>query len=156
MPRFVFELEAVLKQRLAEERERQLAVATLERERQQLEELLRSYQRDLTGERDELRDQLAATQAGAATLDLRGVRFQAGASLRLITLAQRAVLQLAGVHKKIDAARLLLLQAAMRRKGVEMLREKRYEEWKLEQKRKEEASLDELNVVRASRAEESL
>jgi flagellar export protein FliJ len=156
MPRFVFELEAVLKQRLAEERERQLAVATLEREKQQLEELLRSYQRDLTGERDELRDQLAATQAGAAMLDLRGVRFQAGASLRLITLAQRAVLQLAGVHKKIDAARLLLLQAAMRRKGVEMLKDRRLEEWKLEQKRKEEAALDELNVVRAGRGGEFL
>jgi flagellar export protein FliJ len=156
MPRFVFELEAVLKQRLAEERERQLAVAALEREKSQLEDLIRSYQRDLTSERDELRDQLAATRGGAATLDLRGVRFQAGASLRLVTLAQRAVLQLAGVHKKIDAARLLLLQATTRRKGVEMLKERRYDEWRLEQKKKEEAALDELNVVRASRREESL
>jgi flagellar export protein FliJ len=156
MPRFVFELEAVLKQRLAEERERQLAVAALEREKSQLEDLIRSYQRDLTSERDELRDQLDATRTGAATLDLRGVRFQAGASLRLVTLAQRAVLQLAGVHKKIDAARLLLLQATTRRKGVEMLKERRYDEWRLEQKKKEEAALDELNVVRASRREESL
>ncbi|HYE62876.1 MAG TPA: flagellar FliJ family protein [Phycisphaerales bacterium] len=156
MPRFVFELEAVLKQRLAEERERQLAVAVLERERQQLEDLIRTYQRDLTSERDELREQLAATQARSATLDFRGVRFQAGASLRLVTMAQRAVLQLAGVHKKIDAARLLLLQATTRRKGVEMLKERRHEEWKLEQRKREEAALDELNVVRASRTEEPL
>lgn len=154
MPKFVFKLEAVLKQRLAEERERQLAVAALERERQQLEDLIRSYQRDLTSERDELREQLTGERMGTATLDLRGVRFQAGASLRLVTLAQRTVLQLAGVHKKIDAARLLLLEATTRRKGVEMLRERRLEEWKLEQKKREEAALDELNVVRAARAEE--
>ena len=156
MPRFIFELEAVLKQRLAEERERQQAVAALEREKQQLEELIRTCQRDLTSERDELRDQLSSTRDARSTLDLRGVRFQAGASLRLVALAQRAVLELAGTHKKIDAARLLLLQATMRRKGVEMLKERRYEEWRQEQKKREEAALDELNVVRAARGEEIL
>ena len=148
MARFIFELEAVLKQRLAEEREHQLAVAALEREKSLLESSIRAYQQDLSVERDELRDQLAS---GPATLDLRGVRFQAGASLRLIALAQRAVLQLAGLHKRIDAARLKLLQATMRRKGVEMLKERRLEEWKLRQKKAEEAALDELNVVRAGR-----
>src|SRR5690242_8497657 len=107
MSKFIFELEAVLKQRLAVEREKQLAVATLERERAELEESIRGYQRDLTLEKEELRDQLAAEKSGGATLlDLRGVRFQAGASLRIITLAQRAVVRLAGTHKKIDVARL--------------------------------------------------
>ncbi len=148
MARFIFELEAVLKQRLAEEREHQLAVAALEREKSLLESSIRAHQRELSIERDELRDQLAS---GPATLDLRGVRFQAGASLRLIALAQRAVLQLAGLHKRIDAARLKLLEATMRRKGVEMLKERRLEEWKLRQKKAEDAALDELNVVRAGR-----
>lgn len=148
MARFIFELEAVLKQRLAEEREHQLRVADLEREKSQLESHIRDCQRGLAQEREELREQLAG---GAATLDLRGVRFQAGASLRLVALAQRAVLQLAGAHKRLDAARLLLLRASMRRKGVEMLKERRLEEWKLQQKKREEAALDELNVVRAGR-----
>ena len=148
MARFIFELEAVLKQRLAEEREHQLAVAALEREKSLLESSIRAHQRELSIERDELRDQHAS---GPATLDLRGVRFQAGASLRLIALAQRAVLQLAGLHKRIDAARLKLLEATMRRKGVEMLKERRLEEWKLRQKKAEDAALDELNVVRAGR-----
>jgi hypothetical protein len=155
--RFLFELEAVLKQRLAEEQQRQLAVAALERERAMLEDLIRGYQRDLTQARDELRDQLAGASAGRpAALDLRGVRFQAGASLRLVTLAQRAVLQLAGVHKRLDAGRLLLLQATTRRKGVEILKERRHEEWKYRQKKLEEAATDELSVVRASRGEELL
>lgn len=149
LAKFVFELEAVLKKRLAEERERQLAVAALERERAQLEEQIREYQRSLAQEREELRDQLAG---GAAKLDLRGVRFQAGASLRLVTLAQRAVLQLAGVHKKIEVARAQLLQATMRRKGVEMLKQRRWEEWRENQKKLEEAVLDELAVVRAGRS----
>jgi flagellar protein FliJ len=151
MARFVFELEAVLKQRLAVEREKQLAVATLERERADLEDAIRGMQRDLTQEKQELRDQLAAEKGRPAMLDLRGVRFQAGAALRLITLAQRAVLRLAGVHKKIDAARLDLLQATTRRKAVEALKERRFEEWKHEEKRREAGEADELNVMLAAR-----
>lgn len=151
MARFVFELEAVLKQRLAVEREKQLAVAGLERERAELEDAIRGMQRDLTQEKQELRDQLAAEKGRSTTLDLRGVRFQAGAALRLITLAQRAVLRLAGVHRKIDAARLELLQAATRRKAVEALKERRFEEWKNEEKRREAGAADELNVMFAAR-----
>jgi flagellar export protein FliJ len=150
--RFIFQLEAVLKQRLAIEREKQLAVAALERERTGLEDLIRSYQRDLTQERQELRDQLAAEREGGTLLDLRGVRFQAGAALRMVTLAQRAVLRLAGTHKKLDAARLELLEATTRRKAVETLKERRLEEWRQEQKRREGAAADELNVMFAARA----
>ncbi len=156
MARFVFKLEAVLRQRQAEERRHQVVVAALENERRSIEELIRTYQRDLTHERQELRDQLNGERSGGTMLDLRGVRFQAGASLRLITLAQRAVLQLAGVHKKLDAARLALLQAATRRKAVEKLRETRHEEWSEEQKRIEESVADEISVMRAARREDLL
>ena len=152
----MFELQAVLKQGQAEERQRQLEVAALEAQRREIEDLIRSYQRDLMHERAELREQLDIEKDGAVKLDLRGVRFQAGAALRLVTLAQRAVLQLAGVHKKLDAARITLLEAAMKRKAVETLRERRLEEWKYQQKKLEEASTDEMNVVRAARAEEAL
>src|SRR5689334_16567536 len=100
MARFIFELEAVLKQRLAVEREKQLVVAALEQERGAIEGLIRSCQQDLTFEKHELSEQLAGSKAGTR-IDLRGVRFQAGAALRVIALAQRAVLQLAGVHKKL-------------------------------------------------------
>ena len=153
MPRFIFELEAVLKQRLAVEREKQLAVATLERERSTLEQAIREHQRDLTLEKEELREQLAGEKEGGTLLDLRGVRFQAGASLRIITLAQRAVVRLAGVHKKLDVARLALLEAATRRKAVETLKERRFAEWRAELKRRENAAADELNVMLAARAE---
>src|SRR5262249_51621641 len=94
---------------------------------------------------------LAAEKDGPAMLDLRGVRFQAGAALRLITLAQRAVLRLAGVHKKLDAARLELLEATTRRKAVGALRERRLEEWKHEEKRREAGAADEVSVMFAAR-----
>jgi flagellar export protein FliJ len=154
MARFIFELEAVLKQRLAAERERQLVVAALERERAEIEQAIRSFQQNLSREKQELHEQLAGEREGSTLLDLRGVRFQAGAALRLITLAQRAVLRLAGVHKKLDLARLALLEATTRRKAVETLKERRHEEWRQEQKRREDAAADELNVMFAARPED--
>jgi flagellar export protein FliJ len=158
MAKFVFQLEAVLKQRLAVEREKQLKVAELEQERAVIEGAIRALQLDLTQEKQELHDQLTSErvrgQSGGTPIDLRGVRFQAGAALRIITLAQRAVLRLAGVHKKLDAARLALLEAATRRKAVETLKERRYAEWLEDQKRRENAAADELSVMLAARTEE--
>lgn len=150
MARFVFQFEAVLKQRRAVERARQLAVAAIERERLSLEETIRAMQRQIVREKEDLREQLLATRRGAR-VDLRSVRLQAGASLDAVARTQRAVLQLAGVHSRLDAARLQLLEAATKRKSVEMLKERRFEEWKAEQAAIESRMLDELSVMRASR-----
>ena len=79
------------------------------------------------------------------------VRRQASTALDLVARAQQAVLRLAGVHKQLDVARLELLEATTRRKAVESLKDKRFEEWKAEQARKENAALDEWVVMRASR-----
>jgi flagellar export protein FliJ len=154
MARFVFELEAVLRQRLEAERSAQLAVSALERERLRIEEEIRAFHSEILHEKNELREQLASVKGGGSVIvDLRGVRFQAGASLRLVGMAQRAVLQLAGVHKRLDAARLVLLGATTRRKAVEMLKDRRLEHWRQEQKRVENAAADELNVMHAARTE---
>lgn len=150
MARFVFRLESVLKQRLAVERQKQLALGAIERERAALEDVIRACQTEIVREKEELREQLSA----GSRIDLRGVRFQAGASLRLITQAQQAVLRLAGVCKRVDAARLELLQATTRRKAVEVIRERRLDEWKHEQKRRENAAADELGVMFAARSGE--
>jgi len=157
MARFVFELTAVLKQRLAVEREKQLIVAAHERERARVEGLIRGFQSEIVREKQELRDQLVLEQAGpgGVMVDLRGVRFQAGVSMRLVARAQHAVIQLAGVHKRLDAARLDLLEATTRRKAVEVLRDRRFEEWQAEQRRRENAAADELSVMSAARGEEA-
>ena len=149
MPRFVFKLEPVLEQRTREERERQKAVADLQRQRASLEDEIRACQRAIDQEKSDPRDLLGAGGGGA--VDLRGARMQAGASLHHMARAQRAVLKLAGLHKRIEIARGALLEATKRRKAVENLRQRRLDEWKREQDAIEARELDDLSVMRHAR-----
>lgn len=144
---FHFKLEPVLEQRRRIEEEQQLAVAEVERDRLALEERIRAYARAIAQEQDDLRRQL--TPGG----DLRAVRLQANASLDLTNKANRAVLELAGVHKRLDAARLRLLEAMTRRKAMEVLRDRAEQVFRDEQKCREAAELDELMVMRHGRTE---
>ncbi len=144
MAKFIFKLEPVLRQRKAIEREKQLALATLERERVRIEEEIRGIQHQIRSEKELMRDHLTP----GASVDLRGVRMQAGAQLRLVLEAQQAVFKLAGLHKRVEAARSELIAATKARRAVELLRERRYEQWVQEQKQREAAMLDEIAVVR--------
>lgn len=148
MPKFAFPYEAVLTKRRADERAHQLAVASLERERIAIEDVIRFCQQGIQTERDELRRALQGERAGA-TVDLAGARRQAGATLHLVARAQREVHRLAGVASRIDAARLELLGAVKARRAMEVIRERMYEEWKLDQSRRDASALDELAVMRA-------
>ncbi len=148
MPRFRFELEVVLEHRLRIEQDRQKAVAELETVRVGLENRIRECQHGLENERREMKLLLQAS-------DMRGVRHQAAASNRLIGSAQRAALELAGVHKRLEVARAALLEATKRRKAVELLKERRYEEWMQKQNKKEAEAIDEMAVMAASRGDES-
>lgn len=147
MPRFTFNLQPVLEQRLRTEREHQRRVAELEQQRLTLESEIAGFQRSITAERDDLRDRLF-DERGGARVDLPQVRQQAAASLTLISRAQRTVVRLAGVHQRLEAARMDLIKATAARRGVEVLRDRRYEAWKREQDRKEAAALDELATTR--------
>jgi len=155
VPKFVFELESVLDQRRAAERTKQLAVAGLERERLDLEERIRGVQRGIVREKEDLRDHLTAggSATGATSVNMRTVRLQAGASLRLVGRAHQAALQLSGVLARLHGARRELMDATTRRKAVETLRERRLTSWKHGQSKREEAALDELNVMSAARKE---
>jgi flagellar FliJ protein len=146
MARFVFELEALLRVRVREEQERQGAVAVLERERLDIEARIRRYQQQMTGERREIADRM---RGGAVSM--RDVSRQAGVASALHMRAQREAISLAGIHKRLDAARAALLQASKRRKAVEKLKERRYERWRSEQDRRESIELDELGVLSAAR-----
>lgn len=148
MPKFRFELDAVIKQRLAIERQKQLVLADLERMRLVLEDKLRGFQASITAEKNDLRETLAPTnQPGAAPVDLRHVRMQANMSLHLVAKAQQTVFQLAALHRRLDAARKDLLAATTRRKAVEKLKERRYELWRAEQASLEARVLDEIAVT---------
>jgi flagellar biosynthesis chaperone FliJ len=148
MPKFVFPYEAVLTKRRADERARQLAVASIERERIAIEDTIRACQRGIETEREELRRALKGEQSGER-VNLPDARRQAGATLHLVARAQREVHRLAGVASRLDAARLELLAAVRGRRAMELTRERMFEEWKAEQSRREAAALDELAVMRA-------
>lgn len=150
MARFLFKLEAVLKQRRAVERARQVVVAGLEGQRLALEDQIRAAQARITAERQEMR----ACLAPGASVQVRAVRMQAGASLHAMGEAQRAVLKLAGLHRQLDTRRRELLDATTKRKAVQTLRERRLTAWRLDQKRLDDAAADELTVMRTGRADD--
>lgn len=156
MARFVFEFEAVLKQRLAEEREKQLSMAVVERERLAIEDQLRGTQQDIETEKEGLRAALGGSGGGSGSVDLGVVRQQVGAALGRVKRAQGLAIKLAGVHKRLDAARLELLLATTRRKAMETLKEKRLEAWNAEKKRREAAEMDEITIMRAARAHDAM
>ena len=152
MRKFVFKLEPVLEMRRRAEEERQRAVALLERERLGIEDRLRAVQRSIEGARAEQRGMLSAGGAVA----VHGVRLQAGAAMAAVGRAHQLALELAGVMKRLDAARAELLRAAAARKAVELLRERQQEQWRLEMGRREIADLDDIAAglrLRAAREE---
>lgn len=150
MARFHFPLQAVLEQRRRAERDAMLAVAALERERLEVEGEIEACRAAAEQERRDLRDLLHAERSGGG-VDVRAARSQAHASLHAVARAQRLVVRLAGVHERIDRARLALLEAATARQAVETLRDKQFEEWRAEQARLEAAALDDLVVARHGR-----
>ena len=143
MAKFVFKLAPVLKQRLAAERQRQAAVAVLESKRVELEDQLRAFQRGLEEAREAWREMLSGGGT-VGSADIRGAGMQAVSTLAGQARAQRVVVQLAGVHANLAKARAELAQAMKARRAIELLREKQYEEWRAEERRKDAAAMDEI------------
>lgn len=154
MAKFVFGLESVLKQRRAVERDRLLVVAEIERERNACEDMIRSLRAQIEEERGDLARLLHDERGGERPVDLGLVRMQASASLTLTARAQREVFRLSGIHARLDRARAELLDAAIKRRAIETLRDAQFEEWLAIGKRAEAAALDEIAVMRGARAGE--
>lgn len=120
-----------------------LAVAELERTRFMLEERIRTCQRRIVAGRAEMS---AALSGGR--VDLSGARLQAGATLRDDQEARRTVLELAGVLKRLDAARAELVRAAARRRAIELLRDRDQERHRAVLNHREMLDMDDLMVMR--------
>lgn len=147
--KFRFNLQTVLEQRERAERSNQLLVAEIERERIGVEQRLRLIQSQIAVSRDDLRRTLGGEVLVA------DVRMQAGATLNLEVRARQAALELAGVLRRLEAARAELLKAATGRKAVASLKDKRLAEWKLDLARRESNELDEMTVMRHGRGSAS-
>ncbi|MEM1424855.1 MAG: hypothetical protein AAGH64_12750 [Planctomycetota bacterium] len=159
MKGFRFRLQPVLEQRERAERERELDVARLEKERLTLERKLRE-QRGFIGEsKGALREALGAgvdgsVREGGARVNPSLLRLQATNAMHLNFRAHQTVLGLAGLHTRLERARALLAEAARDRRAIELLKEKRREAWEREAARKERVDQDELVTARAARADD--
>lgn len=143
--KFQFRLQPVLDQRERVEQEKQLRVAELERERIVIETKLRQCQQDIHNARMDLRSRLGGVGGGGGVMVvIPEVRAQAGASLHLEARARQAAMELAGAYRRVERARLELMRAATERRAVELLREKRREEWRMERLHVEAAQVDEV------------
>lgn len=147
MARFRFRLDPLLRVREREERDRQVEVAAIESERVRLESAIRARHTAARAGREDLRRALAPGGPRAMT----SVRLQAGASIRLEAQTHALAIELAGVLKRLEDARSRLLEASRARKAIELLREKRLDEWKRDQDRREASEQDDLVSGRAAR-----
>lgn len=130
------------------EQVKQRAVADIERERLALEDKLRRQQDTIALARDSLRESLIGT------LDAHNLRLHAASSIQQMRQAQRLALELAGVHRRLEAARAALIEASRARRAIELLRERRFEQWKAALDKAENNALDELAVIAAARGEQ--
>ena len=145
MARFRFALQRVLDRRLKEEEAKKLVVATVERHRRELEDSLRTRQREIAGGRDEWRAQLVGT------IDPASLRHHAGAAIGLMHKAQRTVLELASTEKAMQRARADLTEAARARRALELLRDRRRAAFDDEVARREREQIDEFAQVSTQR-----
>ena len=102
-------------------------------------------------------DNFSAIFADEAYLESLGVTAVFSLSVALLALslalflaiqadrvAHRVVLELAGVHQRLDAARAELRAAMQRRQAIELLRDRHFERWRKAQEKAETTALDEL------------
>ncbi len=114
-----------------------------------LEDMLRGYQGTIRAAQDDLRDSMGR---GAGRVDAPSLRLDASAAMGTQIRAHQAVLRLAGVHRRLEGARATLIEATRARRAIEVLRERRLEEWRAEEKRREGVMLDEAGTMLAARA----
>ncbi|MFM9958281.1 MAG: flagellar FliJ family protein [Phycisphaerales bacterium] len=154
MAKFKFQLQGVLRYREHIERQKMLTVARLEVERRAGERVISDYQSMIRSGKDDLRKALAPAsdaQGHSAPINPVSARLQAAASLHLQLKAQRAALGLAGVLKRLGDARADLAKAATARRGMEKLKEHRFDSWREDESKREGAMLDEIGTMGAAR-----
>ncbi len=147
MARFVFALEPLLKARRRVEQTQQGVVAEIERDRLRLEADLRSQQQLIASGKDDHRTRLTGA------IEMRDLRLRAHSSRHAIRRAQQLVLELAGVHRRLEAARAELAEASRQRRAIELLKERRFDQWTQRLDRAENTALDELATAAAARQE---
>jgi flagellar FliJ protein len=139
MPKFVFQLEAVLRHRKTLEEQRQRELGQARAVMAQMEAELRAMDQTTKSVSDDLRDNRLT-----GTLDMAFLAAHRRYVLAMQRKAMGVVQQMAQLQAKVDEAQKALQAAAVQRKIMEKLKEKQQSRWKEELDRKELAQQDEI------------
>jgi len=149
MSRFVFRLATVLEQRRREEDAAKRALGEKIAASEALHHRIASMQETVRGSKDGLRESLTGRvqtwQVG---------RWATHAQLTAVR-GQRVVLELAGAERQVAAAREVLRQAIAARRAMELLEERDRRVWQKQQRKAEQAELDDLSAQRFVRSIEA-
>ena len=140
MARFVFKLQAVLRQRELIEDTRQREFAVVQAKYAELEAQLRAMDEEMKSATEDLRRNHLIGPIDLAYLTAHR-RFTLAMQKRALAHAER----MAVAKQAVDAARAKLVEAARDRKAMEKLRETRLAAWTADQNRKEQAATDEIS-----------
>ena len=138
MKRFKFSLQSILDIRIGEEDMAKRDVAEKEQELYEakvrvgeVQQALKDFQKELKEKRNSFSNIIELKHS---------VTWRDSLKSDLLTRAQ----QMQEIEMDLRRAKEKLIEAVKKRKGLEILRDKQYEEWKKEMNRKEQIFLDEL------------
>ena len=146
MARFVFQFDAVLRQRLLAEQERQRDLAVLQAEMVRLKNELKALNDSIQSSAADLKDNRLT-----GPIDVAFLAAHRRYSMAMQRKGMQLVQDMARQQRRMDDAQRLLAEAAKDRKVMEKLREKQYERWRAEQAGKELAATDEVGMQLAQR-----
>lgn len=135
---FHFPLDALLKVRKAREQASQRELAQVQRERAAIEEAIAGRQHEIARARGDVKSALSGT------LDMLMLRDFSRVAIGSTRAAQQLVTKLAGIVKREEQARAALLDAARERQAIELLRERRLDDWRQDERRRETRESDDL------------
>ena len=141
MAKFVFKLEAVLRQRKHVEGEKQRALAVIQSQMTVLQNELRAVNETVQTSTTDLRENRLTGR-----LDLHFLAAHRRFTLATQRKAMNLVQKMALVQRSIDEAQQALLDAMKQRKAIEKLREKHEQRWREQIARKEANLLDEVAI----------
>ena len=150
MAKFVFRLAAVLRQRELAERDAQGAMASVQRERLACEDRIARLQRMFHIEREAAR---GLVNAGGVSAE--AICRQSMASQAIGSRIEREAVMLSGIAARQEQFRRKLAEAAMRRRAMELLRDRDHDAWRREQARAESRQVDDMVTARAALADAS-
>jgi flagellar FliJ protein len=146
MPKFVFQLEGVLKHRRNIERERRRPLALAQAKLHQLQSELRELDQSVQSANADARQHHLVGRLDMGFIAAHR-RYIAATQRQAVALAQKMAL----AQREIDQARAALAEAAKQRKIIEKLREKQFGAWREDLARKESRELDEIGAQLSAR-----